>query len=220
MIRLKSIPVIMTTSGRMNRTDQTMTLVAPGPSIEGYQVVVDLVQGAPAWVRTAIAICGPVLLVGSTLVFIALIWRARGGGTRVMALAVLAPVATTVAYLVNEVTKELVAEERPCRTLGNTTTISACPVAGDWSFPSNHAVVAGAVAVAVLIAWRRLAAVVVPLALLGALSRVAVGVHYPHDVIAGCLIGAVVTSLVMLTGAHLVTTATRRRQAQSVVPGS
>jgi hypothetical protein len=46
------------------------------------------------------------------------------------------------------------------------------------------------------------------------------GEHYPHDVIAGCLIGAVVTSPVMLTGAHLVTTATRRHRVQSVVPGS
>lgn len=39
---------------------------------------------------------------------------------------------------------------------------------------------------------RRLGVVALPVAALGAFSRVFVGVHYPHDVIAGVLFGALV----------------------------
>ncbi|MFC7641094.1 phosphatase PAP2 family protein [Streptosporangium lutulentum] len=147
-----------------------MTIAAPPePSVEGYQAIVGLTQEAPAWVRAAIAAGSLALIIGSIAVFIAVIWRARGKGMPAMALAVLAPVATTVAYVIAETVKVLVEEERPCRALGNVMTISACPPSGDWSFPSNHAVVAGAVAVAALVVWRRLAAVVVPV---GAPGRV------------------------------------------------
>ncbi|MEK8174643.1 phosphatase PAP2 family protein [Streptomyces sp. M19] len=67
------------------------------------------------------------------------------------------------------------------------------PGANDWSFPSNHATIAAAATVALLVADRRLAAAVaVPAALLMAASRVWIGVHYPHDVAAGLLLGALV----------------------------
>jgi undecaprenyl-diphosphatase len=63
---------------------------------------------------------------------------------------------------------------------------------GDWSFPSNHAAVAGAVAVAVLWSAVRLGTAVLVIAAAAAASRVVVGVHFPHDVVAGFLLGAVV----------------------------
>ncbi len=52
------------------------------------------------------------------------------------------------------------------------------PPSGDHSFPGNQAAIAGAAAVALVMAARRLAPLVVPLALLMAFSRVFVGVHY------------------------------------------
>src|SRR3954471_2500190 len=62
----------------------------------------------------------------------------------------------------------------------------------DFSFPSDHATAAGAVAVGLLFANRRLGIVACVLAVLMAFTRVYVGAHYPLDVIAGLLLGAVV----------------------------
>ena len=62
----------------------------------------------------------------------------------------------------------------------------------DFSFPSDHALVAGAVAVALLFANRRWGIVAGVAAGLMALARVYVGAHYPGDVVAGRVFGAVV----------------------------
>lgn len=66
----------------------------------------------------------------------------------------------------------------------------------DFSFPSDHATVAGAVAAGVWFVDRRLARVAVGLALLMAVTRVYVGAHYPGDVLAGLLLGAAVVAAV------------------------
>jgi undecaprenyl-diphosphatase len=68
----------------------------------------------------------------------------------------------------------------------------ACPPAGDYSFPSNHAVLAGAVAAALVLVDRRLGLISAIAALVTAASRVWIGQHYPHDVAAGLALGAVV----------------------------
>jgi len=64
---------------------------------------------------------------------------------------------------------------------------------GDFSFPSDHATMAGAVAAGLWLVDRRLGAVTAVLAVLMALARVYVGAHYPGDVVAGLALGAVVT---------------------------
>jgi undecaprenyl-diphosphatase len=60
---------------------------------------------------------------------------------------------------------------------------------GDPSFPSDHATAAFAIAVALLLRNRRVGWVAVAMAALVSVSRVAVGVHYPSDVLGGALIG-------------------------------
>ncbi|WP_435768572.1 phosphatase PAP2 family protein [Nocardioides sp. SYSU DS0651] len=94
------------------------------------------------------------------------------------------------AYAVSELVKLLVQEERPCRAL-DVSTVLACPGTGDWSWPSNHATVAAALAVACFFAVPRLVWLVAPLAALVAAARVAAGVHYAHDVLAGLALGVV-----------------------------
>ena len=116
--------------------------------------------------------------------------RRRGANDRHLAAAIWAGVATVLAVAVNQWVASLVAEARPyaahpaALTLVDRTT--------DWSFPSDHSVMAGAAAVGLLLVSRRLGAVAAAAALLMAATRVYVGAHYPHDVVAGLALGAAV----------------------------
>lgn len=65
----------------------------------------------------------------------------------------------------------------------------------DFSFPSDHATVAGAVAVGLLFASRRWGVVASVLAVLMAFTRVYVGAHYPSDVVAGLVLGGLVSTV-------------------------
>ncbi|WP_211337587.1 phosphatase PAP2 family protein [Lentzea atacamensis] len=104
--------------------------------------------------------------------------------------AFLAGAGVVVAYAVSEVVKLVVQEERPCRTAPS---LAECPAPGDWSFPSNHSVIAGSSAMAIWAMHRTLGWVAAVCALAAASSRVIVGVHYVHDVLAGLLLGALVS---------------------------
>jgi undecaprenyl-diphosphatase len=62
--------------------------------------------------------------------------------------------------------------------------------AADPGFPSDHATAAFAIAVALLLRSRRWGAVALVAATVLALTRVAMGIHYPTDVLAGAAVGA------------------------------
>ena len=90
--------------------------------------------------------------------------------------------------------KPWVARLRPCHELAGVVLPSG-QCGGLLSFPSNHAVNAGAVTGVLAFYWRYLGWEIVfsaaGLAALVALSRVWLGVHYPGDVIAGLLFGVI-----------------------------
>ncbi|GAA2431000.1 phosphatase PAP2 family protein [Streptomyces macrosporus] len=162
-----------------------------------YRDVTDFAHDTPGWVHT-LAEYGTE---GGLLILLALLaaacWRVRHAEPRVLARALLGPVGVAVAYGISEAVKVVVREERPCRAVvGAAVPIAPCPEPGDWSFPSNHATIAVASAVAVVVVWRAAAWLALPLALSTAFSRVFVGVHYPHDVAAGAVLGTVVVLLV------------------------
>jgi undecaprenyl-diphosphatase len=169
------------------------------------RAVVGAVAELDPWWRHAFDLGTELLLGVFAVLFLASWWRARSVDARTVGLALFAPVATVTAYLVSRTLKEAVAQQRPCQAMTDLVTAAACPPAGDWSFPSNHAAIAGASAAALILAWRRIAVVIAVFAVLEAFSRVVVGVHYPHDVAVGLLVGALVATLVSLALARPLT---------------
>lgn len=121
-------------------------------------------------------------------------WNARRTGSAAMGTLAAACVGIAAAVVANEVLKALITETRPCRTLPASFTVGACPGPTDYAFPSNHSAIAGAIAAAVFLLDRRLGAIAAVLALLEGFSRIYLGVHYPHDVVVGLLVGALVTT--------------------------
>ena len=164
---------------------------APDFSADLYRDVTGFAEGTPSWVHTTAEVGTDAGLLLFAVLFVAGWWRARGRDARSMGLALAAPFGVVAAYLVSEVSKTFIEEERPCRAVQGAVHIAACPSSGDWSFPSNHATIAAASAAVIVVAWRSTAALVLPLAVLMAFSRVFVGVHYPHDVAAGFVLGVV-----------------------------
>ncbi|MFR9799271.1 phosphatase PAP2 family protein [Streptomyces sp. MS06] len=176
-----------------------MILAFDGSSIDGtaYTDVVHLAQRSPVWLDDSVslwttfgmALFAALMLVGW--------WRARRTGPAAAVTALVVPAVVVLAYAVDMGVKMVVREDRPCQSL-HVSTLEACPAPGDWSFPSNHAAVAAAAAVALVFVSRRLGAVAVLAALAMGASRVWVGAHYPHDVLAGVVVGGLVALAAML----------------------
>ncbi|SNX66406.1 undecaprenyl-diphosphatase [Streptomyces sp. TLI_55] len=169
-----------------------------GQSIDGaaYLDVVRTAGHAPGWLDGAVSFWSTYGLVVFAVLAGAGWWFARRAGGAAVVTALAVPVVVVVAYGVDAVVKLLVSEERPCQSL-HVKTLEACPAPGDWSFPSNHAAIAAAAAVALLFVSRRLGVAASVAAVAMAASRVWVGVHYPHDVVAGVLVGGLVALLSM-----------------------
>ena len=124
----------------------------------------------------------------------------RAGSSRASS----ALIATAVALATNQVIAHLWTRPRPftehpalTHVLGARTT--------DPSFPSDHAAAAFAIAFAVLAFSRRAGIGFLAVATLIALSRVALGMHYPSDVLAGALVGFGAATLVTTLGRPWVT---------------
>ncbi|MFF2652486.1 phosphatase PAP2 family protein [Streptomyces sp. NPDC058045] len=163
-----------------------------------YLDITDFAHSTPTWVQQLGEVWTEAGLLLFGVLFVIGWWRSRREDAAAVALAVLAPVATAVALVLSEAVKSAVQEERPCRAVaGAPASLVECPPHGDWSFPSNHSVIAGGAAVALLLAWRGIGVLTLPMAVLMAFSRVFVGVHYPHDVLAGLVFGALLAMLAM-----------------------
>ncbi|MGA5089250.1 MULTISPECIES: phosphatase PAP2 family protein [unclassified Streptomyces] len=175
-----------------------MILALNGSSVDGsaYTDVVNLARHAPAWLDDAVSAWSTYGLALFAVLMAVGWWRARRVDAAVSVTALAVPFVVVVAFGVDAVLKLLVREDRPCQSL-RVATLEACPAPGDWSFPSNHAAIAAAAAVALLFVSRRLGALAVVAACAMAVSRVWVGAHYPHDVLAGIVVGALVSLLVM-----------------------
>ena len=175
-----------------------MILALDGSSLDGsaYADVVHLARRAPTWLNDTVLAWSTYGLALFALLMAIGWWRARRANAIASVTALSVPFVVVVAYVVDAALKLLVREDRPCQSL-RVTTLEACPAPGDWSFPSNHAAIAAAAAVALLFVSRRLGAVASVAAGAMAASRVWIGAHYPHDVLAGVVVGALTVLLVM-----------------------
>ncbi|QNG19760.1 phosphatase PAP2 family protein [Rhodococcus triatomae] len=152
-----------------------------------------------------LAEAGVLALIG---LFAVAAWRVRRGHPARRAAVVTGACGVLVAYAASELLKMFLTEERPCRA---ELALPVCPEAGDWSFPSNHAVIAFGLATAVTILVPRFAWAALPLAAVVAAGRVLQGVHYPHDVLAGSVLGISVTLAVAVAATPPLGAIVRRR---------
>jgi undecaprenyl-diphosphatase len=99
-----------------------------------------------------------------------------------------------VSHLAVQLVKRTVSRPRPSRAIAGAALVED---RDRFSFPSGHSAAAMSVAFAYAVAYPALAAPILMVAMLVGLSRVALGVHYPGDVLVGQM-------LALLTGAVVV----------------
>ncbi|OBJ45381.1 UDP-diphosphatase [Mycolicibacterium mucogenicum] len=107
-----------------------------------------------------------------------------------MTAAAWAPLGMLAALALNQPVAAVINETRPCQGLHDIVVLH-CNT--DPGFPSDHAVMAGAVTAGVWLVSHRLGLLAALAAAAMAVARVYVGAHYPKDVVAGLVFGAVVT---------------------------
>lgn len=122
-------------------------------------------------------------------------WFARRSGDPArVAAALWAGLGTVVAVGVNQPIVDAIHEARPYTAVPGLLVLADRST--DFSFPSDHATMAGAAAAGLFLLGRRsLAWIAAAAALLIAFARVYIAAHYPQDVLAGLLLGALVTLL-------------------------
>lgn len=112
-------------------------------------------------------------------------WRSRNGRHGVAAAGFSAMLALGIAQVI----ASLWDRPRPYETHPGDTHLFLAP-SPDPSFPSDHATGAYAIAFAILLRHRKAGILALALATLVAVARVAVGTHYPTDVLGGVALGA------------------------------
>jgi membrane-associated phospholipid phosphatase len=126
-------------------------------------------------------------------------WYARSetDAPRAVAASLWAAAGVLIAVAVNQIIVNAVARPRPYNSLTGVEVLVSR--SHDYSFPSDHAITAGAATAGLWIiaryggrAIRSIAITATVLALLLAFARVYVGAHYPGDVAAGLVIGAAI----------------------------
>ena len=110
-----------------------------------------------------------------------------------VAASIWAAIAAMAALGIGQIIGGAVDRARPYETMTNVHLL--VDKTTDFSFPSDHATVAGAVAVGLLFANRRWGIIASVLAVVMAFTRVYVGAHYPVDVLAGLALGGAVSTI-------------------------
>ncbi|XBB67370.1 phosphatase PAP2 family protein [Nocardioides sp. WV_118_6] len=164
-----------------------------GASQEAWFRAVNHLARATPWLHTpARLFAQDGIVLFAALLLLSWWWARRSGDPRRVAAALWAPAGALVALGANQLLVAAFAEPRPFTVVPDALVLVSRST--DASFPSDHAVMAGAVAMGLALAHGRhaLAWTGAGLAVLMAATRVYVGAHFPLDVVAGLLVGAAI----------------------------
>ncbi len=141
------------------------------------------------WLEDPFSTLGVVAVPFYALSTIGLWFLARPYGNTKWKLATTASLAAAaMAMVTNQLISHLWDRPRPFAAHAASTHLLSAP-SSDPSFPSDHAAVAFAIAFAVLAYSRRAGGLFLAFAVLIGLSRIALGLHYPSDVLVGMIVG-------------------------------
>jgi membrane-associated phospholipid phosphatase len=177
-----------------------------------FLAVNDFAQDTP-WLHGAAVTFAKYGVVVFGLALVIGVLYSRWHDARTCAAALWAGAGTLLAVAVNQPIGNLVAEHRPYTVYPHA--LLLVDKTTDFSFPSDHAVMAGAVATGLFLVSRRLGVVAAIAAVLMAGTRVYVGAHYPWDVLAGLALGAAVVACGwLIVGRPLTVLVARLRDTQ------
>jgi undecaprenyl-diphosphatase len=152
------------------------------------------------WLEDPVTAFATLAVPAYALATVALWFLSRPPGVSRWRLAsVSALVAAGVAMVANQVVAHVWDRPRPFTTHEAATHLLTAP-SPDPSFPSDHAAAAFAIAFCVLAFSRWAGAGFLAAATLIGVSRIALGMHYPSDVLAGTLVGWAAATLVVHLG--------------------
>jgi len=185
------------------------------PDVDLLYDINGLARDAPRWVDRVVEFVGEYGLLLAMVLLVVWCWwkvRQRSGGADEaasgraasgVAALVWAPLSAAIAVLVNIPIRGFVERPRPFRDHQGLDVL--VPGKTDYSFVSDHATIAMAMAVGLFVAHRKFGLVGIVLALLEGFCRVYMGVHYPTDVVGGFALGTAVALLLSPVAMALLT---------------
>ncbi|MEU8709352.1 phosphatase PAP2 family protein [Streptomyces sp. NPDC048565] len=176
-----------------------LALDGSNPDVSLLYDINGLAKSAPTWFDRVMEFVGEFgIMFGMVLAVLWCWWSVRRRGTAedsVTAVAglVWAPLAAGIALLINIPIRGFVERPRPFMDHKGVEVLVKGKT--DFSFVSDHATMAMAIAVGLFVANRKFGLWAIGLALLEGFCRVYMGVHYPTDVIGGFALGTAVALL-------------------------
>ncbi|MFE4451851.1 phosphatase PAP2 family protein [Streptomyces sp. NPDC056796] len=176
-----------------------LALDGSNPDVSLLYDINGLAKAAPTWFDRVMEFVGEFgIMLAMVLAVLWCWWSVRRRGTTEdsvtgVAGLVWAPLAAGIALLINIPIRNFV--ERPRPFLDHKGLEVLVEGKTDYSFVSDHATMAMAIAVGLFVANRKFGLVAIGLALLEGFCRIYMGVHYPTDVIGGFALGTAVALL-------------------------